>query len=220
MATAAQLGLPEVSTEATRERVRRRPSVITRALPRPMRVERLPRPSDDVVRAVRDVLEAREELGEDVHGGLLLGDVLVQLRTRLGLSQDQIMARSGLARRRMRAIEAGEAAGAEELAALGRALDVPPVGLATLAPGRTIEATRIVAERTGPLALPGFPGALSWETTPWSLDAAARAFVDEHPGGATVEEIAEAIGVSTRWVERCLAMACAVVREALEDEDG
>lgn len=220
MTGAGQLALPEVSTAPTRDPLPR-PRRISRAhrVERFVALARPARPTSEELELVREVLEHRGDLGSDVHGGLLLGDVVTQVRVRSGLSQEQVQARGGLSRRRMRAIEAGDAASAEDLVRLGRALDVSPAGLAALEPGRTTRATRVVAEAplAASLVLPGLPGALSWDVTPWHLDAAARGFVHDHPHGAPIEEIAAAIGRSTRWVERVLESACAAVREALDD---
>jgi transcriptional regulator with XRE-family HTH domain len=184
-------------------------------------------PVRDTLAVVREVLERQHDLDEDVHGDLRLGDALVRLRLQQGRGQEELVARSGLTARRVRALEAGDAASAEELVGLGHALGVPPAGLAALRPGRTLQAVRIRAlgsagvdsghrrdRRT--LLLPGFPGALSWDATPWREDAVARAFVEEHPDGATVEEVAAALGLTTRQVERIIEQAARKMRRELE----
>ncbi len=206
-----------VSALPNRGRERGQHTLLLRAIPRALPRERPPI-SAEAIDAVREVLESRDVLGDDVHGGLLLGDAIVTMRLRLLLSQDQVILRSGVPRRRIRDIESGDDATAEELIAIGVALDVSPAGLAALPSGRTLETTRIAAEWRGTPLLPGFPGAPSWEILPWREDVAAQAFVAEHGDEATIEQIAEAMGVSTRMVERDIVEGLRKLRRALEDE--
>lgn len=45
-------------------------------------------------------------------------------------------------------------------------------------------------------APPGAPGSWTWDIVPWEDDVWARAWVARHPGGATLDEVGLAMGVS------------------------
>lgn len=51
-------------------------------------------------------------------------------------------------------------------------------------------------------ALPGGPKSWTWDGLSWERDPWAQQFVDEHPGGASLEEVGDAIGVTRERVRQ------------------
>ena len=48
----------------------------------------------------------------------------------------------------------------------------------------------------------GAPKSWTWDALPWEADRWARAWVDAHPGGATLEEVGKALGVTRERVRQ------------------
>jgi hypothetical protein len=62
-----------------------------------------------------------------------------------------------------------------------------------------------------PRAKPGAPHSWTWDLLPWEDDAWAQAFLAKHPGGATLEEIAQALGLvreRVRQIEEVALRKC------------
>ncbi len=62
----------------------------------------------------------------------------------------------------------------------------------------------------------GQPGSWSWEALTWERDPWAQEFVVSHPGGATLEEIGQVLGVTREAVrqieERAIRKVCRTAR--------
>lgn len=54
----------------------------------------------------------------------------------------------------------------------------------------------------GDLPEPGAPRSWTWNVLPWEEDPYAQAFVEEHPNGATLEEVGEVLGVTRERVRQ------------------
>lgn len=51
-------------------------------------------------------------------------------------------------------------------------------------------------------AVPGAPGSWTWELLPFAADPWARAFVAQHPSGATLEVVGDALGLCRERVRQ------------------
>lgn len=70
--------------------------------------------------------------------------------------------------------------------------------------------------RVDPQAQPGEPAAWTWELLDWEDDIWARRFVAEHAGGASLDEVAAAIGIVRERVRQVEEAALRKVRARAE----
>ena len=126
-----------------------------------------------------------------------LADALVLMRKELGDRQKDLATRSGIYTSRVRLIEQGRVRPTEdEVRRLAGALDADPEELVHMRVGfRTIESPRASDRR-------------------WN-DVDTSAFIRQHPGGAPIPTVAEALGVTERVIELMLARAFEKIREPL-----
>lgn len=68
-------------------------------------------------------------------------------------------------------------------------------------------------------AQPGEPRAWTWDVLPWEDDLWAQAFVDAHPEGATLAEVAEALGLVRERVRQIEETALRKIRRAEGADD-
>jgi hypothetical protein len=84
--------------------------------------------------------------------------------------------------------------------------------LPRLAPEIVIAVPRCT--RIDPHALPGEPHAWTWDVLPWEDDEWAQDFVARHPGGATLAEVGDALGLVRERVRQVEETAMIKLRRA------
>lgn len=67
-----------------------------------------------------------------------------------------------------------------------------------------------------PGAKPGEPRSWTWDLLEWEDDPGAQAFLAQHPGGATLEEVAAALGVTRERVRQIEEIAMRKCRREAE----
>lgn len=81
--------------------------------------------------------------------------------------------------------------------------------------------------RIKPGAPPGGPRSWTWDALPWEADQWAQTFVAEHPGGGSLQEVGDALGMtreavrqieerSMRKIERAACREGLIVQDLLE----
>ena len=71
--------------------------------------------------------------------------------------------------------------------------------------------------RADPAAAAGQPHSWTWDSLPWERDPWARAWVKQHPGGSTLEEVASALGVTRERVRQIEEVAMRKLRHVASE---